>query len=243
MSDPPTDDDCLSSIPDLQRDTFTTELTRLKQQGCCLLVTGSVSERVRAAQSQHLFGTPVEPRQRVLVVTDTITAGTARYLPPTVSPDDSDVTVLDALSTLRTRTAVGYSHSSSLDQPLDDASLPDDLVALHSALRDAIDVANREVQLPPGKLRIGLSSLCDLIERHGITATKTFVRAVTSDTRSMQGMTHFHFPGTLDSVTLTALKPVVDIHLELRDSFSRPPEQRWHLLGADLTSNWMTIRA
>jgi hypothetical protein len=228
---------------------FADELMRLKQRGCCVLVTGSVSERVRTVQSRALFGSITEHRQRVLALTDATPAITSEYLPDGLGPEHSDVTVLDYTETVRNVTGIDPSslepHPSiapsdsreSTETGTENASV----IGLGETLRDSI-AETIQTDLSPGELRVGVATLNALIAMDGLPSTCAFVDAVRTDLLAANGMGHVHFPGSLDDDTLAALRPVVDIHLELRESQNNPPEQRWHLLDADLTTNWIQLR-
>lgn len=229
-------------------DRFANELMRLKRRGCCVLVTGSVSERVRTMQSRALFGSVEEHRQRVFALTDATPTETAEYLPGELTPEHSDVTVLDYTDTVRDVT--GVTDLSSL-QPYSSttssrAETPEvettSVTGLGETLYDSIAATIQTDQLSPGELRVGVATLNALIAMDGLPATCAFVDAVRTDLLATNGLGHVHFPGSIDDDSLAALYPVVDIHLELRETKQCPPEQRWHLLDADLTTNWLRLR-
>lgn len=232
-------------------DRFVNELMRLKQRGCCVLVTGSVSERVRTMQSRALFGSIEEHRERVFALTDATPAKTADYLPGGRTPKHTDVTVLDYTDTVRDVTGVtdvsslqlrSSTASSRAKTPETPAVETTSITGLGETLYDSIAATIQADQLSPGELRVGVATLNALIAMDGLAPTCAFVDALRTDLLAANGMGHVHFPGVLDSNALTALRPVVDIHLELRESRQPPPEQRWHLLDADLTTNWLRLK-
>lgn len=237
---------CWEDEPDQQpssvREPFASELTRLKQQGCCVLVTGSVSERVRAMQSDNLFGVADERRQRVLILTDATSGGTAQYLPDGITPEHPHVTVLDY--TDDARNMAGVTDLSSLSPSMDSSSVSpesdrgDELVTpLYEAITDTIQTD----QLSAGELRVGVATLTPLITVDGLSAACTFVRAVRTEMLAAHGIAHVHLPGSPNANILTTFRSIVDIHLELRNSQQFVPEHRWQLLDADLTTTWLSV--
>jgi hypothetical protein len=222
-------------------DRFASELMRLKRRGCCVLITGSVSERVRAMQSRALFGGIEEYRQRVLALTDATPTEKAQYLPDGLTPESSDVTVLNYTDTVRDVT--GVADPSSLQLSASPSSVwteTTSVTGLGATLSDSI-TETIQSGLSPGELRIGVATLNALIAMDGLPATCAFIREVRADLRAAHGMGHVHFPGSPDTDALVALRSVVDIHLELRESQRYTPEQRWHLLDADITTNWYPV--
>lgn len=227
-------------------DRFADELMRLKQRGCCILVTGSVSERVRTIQSRALFGSITEDRQRVFALTDATPSETVEYLPDGLTLEHSDVTVLDYTETVRDTTGIDPSSlqpypSTDLSKTETPATETASMTGLGETLYDSIATTIQD-DLSPGELRVGVATLNALIAIDGLPSTCAFVDAVRTHMLATHGMGHVHFPGALDDDTLAALRPVVDIHLELRVSQQHPPEQRWHLVDEDITTNWIQLQ-
>lgn len=221
------------------RETFSGALMDLKRRGCCVLVTGQVNERTRAAQSRRLFGQSDTPRQRVLTLTDATSKSAARYLPEGIAPTHSTVTTLDYTETVRV-IADTVGHSS---QPAPVATTSDDAASmgeLGALLYDPIKDILRADTLHPGELRLGIATLRILIDNDGFSATRAFVRTLRADIVAAHGMGHFHLPGSPDSETVTALRPLIDIHIELRQS-ECGPEHRWHLLETGEATSWIQL--
>lgn len=237
-----------------EQELFATELMRLKRQGCCVLVTGQVSERVRAAQSRQLFGEIDEPRQRVLTRTDAAPTFTETcwYLPDGITPTQPNVTVLDHTSRVRDSTvsesvqpSSTASHTPSSPSPFFDDSdsntHSDEYRCGLDQLYESITTVIPDDCMGPGTIRLGVATLCALIGTDGLSATRAFVRTVRADVSAVNGMSHFHLPGLPDTETLDALRPVIDIHLELREAQPRVPEHRWHLLESDCSTDWLPM--
>lgn len=229
-----------STSPD--HESFIAELTRLKCQGCCVLVTGAVSERVRTAQSRQLFGVPGAPRQRILTLTDATAADAAQYLPGEITPNHSRVTVLDYPDEVRGECAVAdlsAPHPSPATQPGTDK--PPTMTNLGATLHAAITAKIQPEHVHAGELRVGIATLNELLSTDGLSATCAFISAVQTDVLAAHGMSHIHLSGETDDTTLAALRSIVDIHLELREDRRDAPEHRWHLFDANLISDWYSI--
>lgn len=221
-----------------ERSPFGNELMRLKRRGCCILVTGRSSVHVRAAQSRQLFGAVDEPRRRILTLIDATPSETSQYFPDGITQSDSDVTVLDYTETVQDTTRVtGKSRSQSSSSQSDDPSK----TGLGATLCDPIGAAIRNKQTEPGELRVGVATLDAIVVSDGRSATRAFVEAVRADILAANGMGHFHLPGSVDPATFDALAPVIDIHLELRESRPHIPEHRWHLLDTDRSTDWIPL--
>jgi hypothetical protein len=220
-------------------DRFASELMRLKHRGCCVLVTGSVGERVRAMQSRALFGGVEEYRQRVFALTDA--TPTDQYLPDGLTPESSDVTVLNHTDTVRD--VAGVADPSSLQQSASPSSVSAETASVTGFGATLSDSITETIQsgLSPGELRVGVATLNALIAMDGLSATCAFIREIRADLRAAHGMGHVHLPGSPEADALDALRSVVDIHLELRESQQYTPRQRWHLLDADITTNWHPV--
>lgn len=234
---------------------FATELMRLKHRGCCVLVTGRVSERVRATQSRQLFGDIDEPRQRVLTLTGVTSTEAGQYLPDGITPPQPNVTVLDHTSVVRDSSGVAetspqqpstpaHTHTHSHSQLSADASYSDHGLDINidiDTLSETITAVVPDDCTEPGEIRLGVATLGTLIGTDGLSATRAFVRTVRAAVVAANGMGHFHLPGSPDTETLDALRPIIDIHLELRESQPRIPEHRWHLLETGCSTDWLPM--
>lgn len=234
MDEVPRDPGSPTQQPVQDREAFARTLMELKRRGCCVLVTGQVSERMRAAQSRQLFGDSDAPRQRVLTLTDATPSSAIRYLPADLTPTHSTVTLLDYTDDVRVITSIGLALESSTDSD-ETASMGDLGVLLYDAIADAI-----HTDTCPGELRLGIATLGILLDTDGLTATRAFIRAIRADMVDVHGMAHFHLPGSPDSETVTALEPLIDIHIELRQ-LDTGPAHRWHLLERGETTSWLQL--
>lgn len=216
------------------REAFARALMELKRRGCCVLVTGQVSERTRAAQSRRLFGESDTPRQRVLTLTDATPSSAARYLPADLAPTHSTVTLLDCTDNVRVITSLGLALDSSTESD-ETASVGDLGGLLYDAISDALCT-----DTCPGGLRLGIATLGVLLDTDGLSATRAFIREIRADMLKAHGMAHFHLPGVPNSETITALKPLIDIHIELRE-VDKEPAHRLHLLETEETTRWIRL--
>lgn len=221
------------------RGAFAATLMDLKRRGCCVLVTGPVNEQTRAAQSRRLFGQSDTTRQRVLTLTDATPTAAARYLPADIAPTHATVTMLDYTDQVRivADTVTHGTPPSSEATTSDESATLGDLGAL---LYDPIKNALRTDALNPGELRLGIATLGILLDTDGLAATQAFIRAVRADILDVHGMGHFHLPGSPESESVAALRPLIDIHIELRQSDCLP-EHRWHLLETGESTSWLRL--
>ncbi|UPM42754.1 DUF7504 family protein [Halocatena salina] len=226
------------SEPTRTGESFTATLMRLKRRGCCVLVTGQVDERVRAAQSRRLFGECDESRQRVLTLTDATPGLDAQYLPENITPTHSSVTELDYTDVVRD---VAGTVDPAFEHSQPDIGLSGSMTGLGAILYDSVRETIRDDRTKPGELRLGIATLCVLLDTDGLSATETFIRALRTDILAVRGMGHFHLPGAPDSETLAALKSPIDIHIELRES-NGIVEHQWHLLETDHLTDWLPLR-
>lgn len=221
------------------REAFAETLMDLKRRGCCVLVTGQVNERTRAAQSRRLFGQIDTDRQRVLTLTDATATSAARYLPERLTPTHSTVTMLDYTEQVRViaDTVEPSSQPPSVDTNSDDSASMGKLgTLLYDPIKDALQTDTHY----PGELRLGIATLRILIDTDGLPATRAFIRAIRADILDTHGMGHFHLPGSLDSETVDALQSLVDIHIELRQT-DCVPEHRWHLPETGESTSWIRL--
>lgn len=235
----PRDPDASSRETAQNRDSFAVELMGLKRRGCCVLVTGPVDEQVRAAQSRRLFGESDEPRQRVLILTEEAPSHTAQYLPNGITPTHSSVRILDYTDIIHDMTGA-ISPSPQLSPADIGSGAAGPMTGLCALLCDPVCNAIPADSLRPGELRVGITTLGVLLDTDGLSATRAFVRSIRSHILAAHGMGHFHFPGDPDSEVFSALRPLIDIHIKLRNP-DGIPEHRWHLLETDHSTGWLRL--
>lgn len=230
--------DASNEDPPQGRAPFAAERMQLKRQGCSVLVTGRVNERLRAVQFRQSFGACDGSRHRVLTLTDATPAGVCQYLPHGVTPADSSVTVLDYTETVRNATGAADTPPNQSDADTS-KTVGNRVGAMLCELVEAAVCTG-----PPGTsvYRLGVATLGALTAIDGLSPTRSFVRTVRADVVDIHGIVHFHLPSTPGSETLDTLYPVTDIHIELRES-RRLPEHRWHLLDSNLSTDWLSVRS
>lgn len=214
-------------------DELQSELNRLKEQGCTLLVTGAVPEEVRHRATQRLFGSPDADRKRILVVGNGAAVDARRYLPSGVTPESADVSLIDWGS--RTRKAVDACATAT---PPD----TDALRWLRTTIIDAVvsyDAEAGDARLAPAELRLAFDSLDVLLESHDRHDVECLVRATTALIRGVNGLGHFHL-ASRDDDCIDALAPLFDARVELRRRQGKNPEQRWHVPSYGSTE-WMRL--
>lgn len=221
------------------REVFAETLMDLKRRGCCVLVTGKVNERARAAQSRRLFGQSNTSRHRVLTLIDATPSAVSRYLPEGITPTHSTVTKLDFIDDIRL-VADFVDNAAQSETESTEVNDAISMATIGSLLHDPIREALRSESFRPGELRLGIATLRVLIDTDGLTATKAFVQTVRNELVDINGMGHFHLPGELEAKTFTAFRPLIDIHIELRQT-NCVLEHRWHLLETGESTSWFRL--
>ncbi len=152
----------------------------LKHRGCCVLVTGQVDERARAAQSRRLFGQTDEPRKRVLTLIEARPAVQTSISRQNYAAHSS-VTTLDYTEEARDITVVTSSPSqTAIDLGSETASLSGLSAVLCDPLRDAI-----QADTSTGELRLSIATLGTLIDIDGLSVT--LIRTIRSDILDSHG--------------------------------------------------------
>lgn len=209
--------------------SFGDVLASLKRRGCNLLVTGEVADNVAARATRKLFGTPAEPRERVLALADASVEEPVTYLPGNLYPHHDGVELVDFRDVGRA-VANGECVDGGAGRSL--AELGDDVC-------DAVE--RRGSDLDPAQLRVGLVSLRPLVERYDESAVDTLAERVTDSVGGVSGMAHYHVGTADDAAVVDELAPHFDARIELRQLDGMIPEQRWHVHEYDAETGWVTL--
>ena len=209
--------------------SFGDVLASLKQNGCNLLVTGAVADDVTARATRKLLGTPTEPRERVLALTDPAVENPVTYLPGSLYPHHDGVEILDHRDVGRSATGAERS----------DGGTPRRLDAIGDEL--CATVTRRGRDAPPAKLRLGVVSLRPLLDRHRRDAFDRFVASVSAAVTDTNGMAHYHLRLPDDDPAVESLSPLFDARIELRQLDGMIPEQRWHIPEKNTETGWVTL--
>ncbi|WP_101295313.1 DUF7504 family protein [Halegenticoccus soli] len=206
-------------------------LTRLKGNGCNLLVTGTVSEAVSVRATRRLLGAPTERRERTVVLTGSSIDMIEERLPGDVTLDDPHVRLIDQRNGERSATR----REAEAETIAEGASLDRLRCRLVRTVGD-LDHGS----LSPAELRLSLDSLGILLERHDEAAVVQFLRVLTALVRGVCGMGHFHLPLPDGDPRVESLSPLFDARVELRQRGSMRPEQRWHVPEYGVTE-WVAV--
>lgn len=196
---------------------FAHALETLKRGGSNVLLVGDADAHVRARERLH-GGSDDKPRCDLVVTTDRSVESVHPYggktelvvFRPDGRPDDH--TVRDA-------------------ETLDD---------LGTEFVDAIGDLERETEgLGPGELRACVDSLEPLLEDYPLEAVFRLLYVVTTRTRLVDGVGHYHLHRDRSHETVHLLESLFDavVELRLRDGV---PEGRWHLRDLNATSDWLS---
>ncbi|MFC6794234.1 hypothetical protein ACFQFH_07580 [Halobaculum halobium] len=195
--------------------------------GCCVLVTGDVSDEAYRVASSRYFGAPQRRRQRVLALTTGGSESADPWLPDGVDTADDDAAVVRLDGAVRDPVAASDSDGPGPDAGPDrfdldgggpgggDSTAGDgtgasdhetadgEPAAVREALLDAIEEVDTE---PPNRLglRVGVFRVDMLCATLGSDATQSLLGDVSQTTRDRGGMAHFHLPApptvTLDRI-------------------------------------------
>lgn len=209
--------------------SFGDVLAALKQSGCNLLVTGAVAEDVTARATRKLLGTPTEPRERVLALTDPVAENPVTYLPGSLYPHHDGVEILDYRDVGRAATTAERSDGGS----------PRMLGAIGEEL--CATVASRGRETDPAQLRLGVMSLRPLLDQHDADSVAKFVDELTSTVLDTRGMAHYHLRLPDDDPVVESLSPLFEARIELRQLDGMIPEQRWHVPDEGAETDWVTL--
>lgn len=211
---------------------FQSFLGALKRHGCNLLVTGEAGDEAFAAMSRRLLGTSTEERVRLLALTNGMSYDAARLLPGDVGVDDPRVRILDHGIPTRFVEA-----DSALP-----ASTQSDLMEFQEEIRGAIEEFEDDAGgLEPAELRVGMVSLCPLVDTYGVDAVAEFARTVGSKVLRVRGMAHYRLSIADDEPLVRELDPEFDARIEVQSANGHPPVHRWHVTEYDLTTPWVEI--
>ena len=198
--------------------SFARVLERFKRDGCLLMVTGDVPEPVSARASRKLLGTPTAYRTRILSVTDPAVADPSTHLPGTFSPESDGVTLIDERPARRTAAGI---------------------VDVADAILDALPVDESQ---DDGNVRFALATLAPFrTADHADDAIPAALARLRDAAHAATAIGAIHLPLPDDHPDVDALTPHVDARIEVRDTNTALPEQRWHLPDREATTDWVTM--
>ena len=214
---------------------FRHRLSVLKRDGSNILVVGSDASSVAC---ERLLGeSAAKPRRRLFVTTDASPA-TARARLDSVRAQSArdSARVLDCADGVR-----GSSAGAPNDPSIRVERIEDDLDAVEAAVERAIDAFERESgPLSPAELRVCLDSLTPLVREYDRRDVRRFLLRLSERVTAVSGMAHYHVDAAYDSAVVDSLAPVFDAVLEVRRG-DEQPEQRWHLVRSDITTDWLSL--
>lgn len=195
-------------------------LTKLKQEGCVIVVAGE-SRIAREAMSQRLFGAPDADRHRVLV-TPSDDYPVEPWLPNAVPATAVETVTIPTTDRSAAATSVAI---DGLDRAVG---------AVESA------VAATDDELDPAVLRLGVHTVASLVDTHGREQALEFLRSVFEIVHENRGMGHVHLGVDTDDPLFGLVDPFVDATVEVRLPDGGSPEQRWYIPEYGYT-DWVLI--
>lgn len=214
---------------------FARTLSRLKRNGCNLLVVGNGHEPTRTNACRRLLGCEGgEPRRRLVVAADSSAAAARDRLPAaSTTPSGERDTIIDWETPTRSGAAVAE------PRPSGTRTVPiaaDDLAGLGIEIHETVADDEHE----PAQLRLCFDSLTPLIARFDHETVFRFLHLVTGLIGRARGMGHYHLPVGRNAEATRTVAPLFDAIVELRTEGGRP-EQRWHVPDEDLVTGWLAV--
>lgn len=204
---------------------FRARLAEMKQTGCSVLVTGNLSDSVRAKHMQRALGNSTH---RQILVSNYEDAN--RFLPESVSPGDQNVRVIRSNDAKRTVETADQNTSTGSDYL-------QDLRTLRNNIWDATDDLHEYGELSAGDLRVSVDSLETFLG--GQSSVKEFMTDVSRHVALVNGITYFYLERPTDSAVVKDLSSLVDARIECRSEDS--DEHRWVLPDEEVSSDWLPL--
>jgi|AntDeeMetagen134_2_1112570.scaffolds.fasta_scaffold01852_9 hypothetical protein len=193
--------------------TFSQELAELKQNGCNLLLVGDGT--VHSNACRHLVGD--DDRRRLFVFS---------------GPGPVCACAPDALDGID-REIVRFGEDSETGEG--------SLSGLGSEVVARIEeFQTRAGALSPAELRLCFDSLGPLFVDHDPEALFRLLHVLTASVRRVDGIGHYHLRVERGSDHVNLIEPLFDALVEVREK-DGIAEQRWHLLGKDVSSDWLPL--
>ncbi|QLG50119.1 DUF7504 family protein [Natrinema halophilum] len=216
-------------------DGFANELSRLKRQGACVLVIGSVRPSQRRDACRRLLGQGSEKaRRRVLIST----TGDFRQLSNLAGAIDSETLSFINYDVQARSTAT---NSSTPGESITSTTEVDALADLGMAISNAIESFERDADgLEPAEVRVGVDSLLPLLEEYGRQRIFKFLHLINGLTRDVSGMAHYHLPVEPSARIVPVLSPLFDVVVELRER-NGDTQERWMIGDGAHSSGWLSV--
>ena len=220
--------------------TFGQRLQRLKQQGCNLLVVGSVPDSVLSLASNQMLGDPSLRRHRLFVLTDADTSTVRGRLPVASTHSIAQTaTIVDHVPSARTATT---QMGPASDRIPTERVYDEDLDVLCETVADVIaSLERQEGNFDAGRFRLCFDSLRPLVDEYDPEELSRFLDRLTTEIRGVRGMGHFILPVACEDDVVGRLTPSFDAVVELRTVNDSREQERWHLPEEELTTDWITL--
>ncbi|WP_435358228.1 DUF7504 family protein [Haloarchaeobius sp. DFWS5] len=220
-----------------QSATFAQTLATLKAEGSSILLVGRTSVAAHRAACRRLVGDEDDSPTRRRLYVHTLDNEHCGSEPGDAIAESETVLVTQGSDDGTTATPddwAGDTQSTVVDSPL--------LSTLGTEIIDAIEGLTEDDDPDPGEFRLCFDSVTPLLREHKSQNVFRLLHMITSRTRQVQGMGHFHLPLDRDSDYVRLLEPLFDAVVEVRrNDESDRLEQRWHLRDRDADSGWIAL--
>jgi hypothetical protein len=226
--------------PDDDGASFAHALATLKEQGCALLVVGSVPEEMFAEASARMLGDPAAdpPRRRLVVTSKSGRERGLRRLRET-GPLSSEYArlVTRGERSRSTATTAGDGSGPAPRTHVIDGSLYEVGTTIAEVIEEFDLFAGG---LASAEFRMAFDCLPTLLAEYGRETAFRFLHAVIAQARSVSGMIHFRLPREPSAEVVRLLQPLFDATVHLRID-GGTLDQRWEFRDRDLTSDWLPV--
>ena len=155
-----------------------------------------------------------------------------------------DATGPDALSIIThgTRACSGATTTSTVSPAVDPSTVVGTLGDLGIAITNAIDAFEADADvLEPGEVRVGIDSLCPLLEEYDHRQVFKFLHLINGRTQEADGIAHSHLPVERDARIVPALSLLFDIVIQVREH-DGDYQERWIINDGADSSGWLSER-
>ncbi|UTF54711.1 DUF7504 family protein [Natronosalvus rutilus] len=233
---------------------FADELSRLKRRGANVLVTGVVAADQRQVIARRLLGTaPEEDRKRIVISTpgtefdierlvDDAGSGTVEIVSYQGTTRSVSAEAAETTETTETAETTGGATPSAPPTPGTETPMTtaETLGDVGVAVSSAIERFERDGDLEPGVLRVGVDSLVPFLEEYGREAVFQCLHLLNGRTRAAGGIAHYQLPIEHDASTVSIITPLFDVVVELRER-NGVAQERWSLTESDLSTGWVPM--
>lgn len=218
---------------------FQHRLSALKHNGCAFLVTGSVTDSAIAESCRKAFGDDAEePRQRILVLTDTSRRDAGERLPRMESPASNTIVIDHAIFSRSATVAQRLDHPRTFREVTVESETLSELG--RAIVTETNSIVSSDGGRGPGSLRMCLDSLNPLVCEFGREGVFRFLHILLGFIRHATGMAYVYLPRPRSKELVKLFEVLFDGIIELRVKDGNV-QQRWNLHDMSTAVGWIDV--